>query len=264
MPMISCPTELIALANRLADESGAVIKTYFRSTFAVEGKPDLSPVTVADRNTEKAMRIVLSQERPLDGIIGEEHGNEREDAAFVWVLDPIDGTKAFVAGKPLFGTLIALLHEGEPILGIIDQPILGERWVGAVGHETLFNGHSCHTRSCAKLADAVANLGPQAFPFGNAVSMDAYRRVAKHVKTTSVGGDCYTYGLVASGHIDFALEHNLKIYDFAALVPVVEGAGGVMTDWQGNRLNRGSQGQIMAMGDRRLLDQAVDLLVGVL
>jgi len=264
MPMISCPAELIAFANRLADESSAVVKRYFRTSFAVEGKPDLSPVTIADRKTEQTMHVLLAQERPNDGIIGEEFGAERADAPYVWVIDPIDGTRAFIAGKPIFGTLIALLYEGAPILGIIDQPILGERWVGAVGHETTFNGKTCHTRLCPDLADAVANMGAQAFPFGNAVSLDAYRRVAKHVKTTSVGGDCYSYGLLASGHIDFIIEHDLKIYDYAALIPVVEGAGGVIADWQGQKLTRTSKGQVLALGDRRLLERTVQLMEGVL
>jgi len=264
MPMISCPNDFLALANRLADESAAVAKRYFRTSFAVEGKPDLSPVTVADRKAEQVMHVLLAQERPMDGIIGEEFGTEREGAEYVWVIDPIDGTRAFVSGKPLFGTLIALLHEGVPVLGVIDQPILGERWVGAVGHETLFNGKVCRTRPCSSLADAVANLGPQAFPFGNAVSLDAYRRVAKHVKTTTVGGDCYSYGLLSSGHIDLAIEHDLKIYDYAALIPIIEGAGGVITDWQGKKLTRESEGQVLAAGDMHLFEKAVELLEGVL
>lgn len=264
MPMISCPENLIALANRLADESGAVAKRYFRSSFAVEGKPDLSPVTIADRKAEQVLHVMLAQERPKDGIIGEEFGSERAEAEFVWVIDPIDGTRAFITGKPLFGTLIALLHEGVPVLGVIDQPILGDRWIGAVGHETRLNGKTCRTRPCSALADAVANMGPQAFPFGNAVSLDAYRRVAKHVKTTSVGGDCYAYGLLASGQFDLAIEHDLKIYDYAALIPVIEGAGGAITDWQGKKLTRESKGQVLATGDIRLLEQAVRLLEGVL
>jgi len=264
MPMISCPAELIAFASRLADESGAIARRYFRSPFAVENKTDLSPVTIADRKAEQVMHVLLAQERPNDGIVGEEFGAERADASYVWVLDPIDGTRAFIAGKPLFGTLIALLHEGVPVLGIIDQPILGERWIGAVGHETTFNGKPCHTRLCPELTDVIANMGSQAFPFGNAVSLDAYRRIAKHAKTTSVGGDCYSYGLLASGHIDLVIEHDMKIYDYAALIPVVEGAGGVMTDWQGQVLTRQSKGQILALGDRRLLDRTIRLLEGVL
>lgn len=265
MPLTVCPPELLAVAQRLADASGDVIRRAFRTGFAVEEKADMSPVTVADKAAEQAMLSILGKERSDDGIIGEEFGVEHEGAAFVWVLDPIDGTRAFASGKPLFGTLIALLHEDVPILGIIDQPILKERWIGAVGHPTTLNGQPARVRPCATMREAVANLGPQAFPFGNAVSLDAYRRVAKKAKTTTVGGDCYAYGLLASGHLDFCIEHDLKIYDYAALVPVIEGAGGRVTDWQGKKLGRHNPtGEVMAAGDPRLIQETVSLLEGVL
>lgn len=264
MTLEHCPEELVDFAHRLADESGHVVKRFFRSPFVVEGKADSSPVTAADRKAEQILRVTIAQQRPQDGIIGEEFGSENPDADFTWVLDPIDGTRAFASGKPLFGTLIALLYKGTPVLGIIDQPILGERWVGAVGRPTTFNGHECKTRNCVNLEEAVANLGPQVFPFGNATTLDAYRRVAKQVRTTSTGGDCYTYGLVALGHIDLAIEQDLKLYDFAALVPVVEGAGGVMSDWQGQPLTKESKGQVMAVANKELWEKSVELLEGVL
>ena len=264
MSALACPAELIAVANRLADTSGEVIRTYFRKPFEVEEKTDMSPVTIADRKAEQAIHAALAKERPDDGVIGEEFGTEREQAEFVWVLDPIDGTRAFASGKPLFGTLIALLHNGAPILGVIDQPILKERWVGATGHDTTLNGSVCRTRLCIGLNRAVVNLGPQAFPFGNAVSLDAYRRVAKKALTTTVAGDCYSYGLVASGHIDLCIEHALNLYDFAALVPVIEGAGGFVRDWQGKPLTKDSIGQVLAAGDARVMDEAVALIEGAL
>jgi len=264
MPLKSCPDEFLTVAHRLADASGEVIRTYFRKSFEVEEKTDMSPVTVADRKTEQALHVVLAQARPDDGIIGEEFGVERQEAEFVWVLDPIDGTRAFASGKPLFGTLIALLHEGVPVLGVIDQPILKERWIGAIGHDTTLNGAVCRTRPCVGLNRSIVNLGPQAFPYGNAVSLDAYRRVAKKALTTTVGGDCYTYGLIASGHIDLCIEHGLKIYDYAALVPVIEGAGGFVRDWQGKPLTKDSIGQVLATGDARVLNEAVALLEGAL
>ncbi|MFA6279952.1 MAG: histidinol-phosphatase [Bdellovibrionales bacterium] len=264
MPLSFCPPELLALAHQLADVSGDVIRSFYRTSMAVEGKVDLSPVTAADRKAEQVLHVMLAQERPNDGIIGEEFGVERENAEYVWVIDPIDGTRAFVSGKPLFGTLIALLHEGVPVMGVIDQPILKERWIGAAGHETTLNGQRCRTRPCSQLHDAIVCMGPQAFPFGNAVSLDAYRRVAKKAKTTTVGGDCYSYGLIASGHIDLCIEHDLSLYDFAALVPVVEGAGGCITDWQGQKLTRESKGQILAASDSRLIEETVTLLEGVL
>lgn len=259
-----CPPEFLEVAHKLADVSGDIVRSYFRQSFAVEEKKDLSPVTIADRKTEQAMHVLLAKERPTDGVIGEEFGTEREQAELVWVIDPIDGTRAFAAGKPMFGTLIALLHGGVPILGVIDQPVLKERWIGAVGHETLFNGKVCRTRACSKIRDAVVNLGPQAFPFGNAVSLDAYRRLAKEALTTTVGGDCYTYGLIASGHIDLCIEHSLKLYDFAALVPVIEGAGGCVTDWKGQKLTRESAGNVLATANVQLLQEAVALIEGAL
>ncbi|HAX92256.1 MAG TPA: histidinol-phosphatase [Rhodospirillaceae bacterium] len=264
MPHTTCPPELLALANRLADTSGDVIRQYYRSAFVVEEKTDQSPVTIADKKTEQALLAMLAQERPQDGVIGEEFGNARENADYVWVLDPIDGTRAFASGKPLFGTLIALLHEGVPVLGVIDQPILKERWVGAVGHDTTFNGQKCRTRTCSQLSDAIANLGPQAFPFGSEESLTPYRNVAKNAKTTTVGGDCYSYGLVASGHIDLCIEHDLKLYDYAALIPVIEGAGGFVTDWQGNKPTTTSNGQILAAGDIRLIQETIELIEGAL
>ncbi|MDD3182669.1 MAG: histidinol-phosphatase [Alphaproteobacteria bacterium] len=259
-----CPAEFLAFAHKMADASGEVVRSYFRQSFAVEEKKDLSPVTIADRKAEQAMHVLLAQERPDDGVIGEEFGVEREDAELLWVIDPIDGTRAFVSGKPMFGTLISLLQDGVPILGVIDQPILRERWIGAIGHETTFNGKVARTRPCSKLAHAIVNLGPQAFPFGNAVSLDAYRRVAKAALTTTVAGDCYTYGLFSSGHIDLCIEHDLKIYDFAALVPIVEGAGGCVTDWKGQKLTRQSTGNVLAAGDIRLLEETVALIEGAL
>ncbi|MGE4352162.1 MAG: histidinol-phosphatase [Bdellovibrionales bacterium] len=264
MTLQTCPPELMDVACKLADAAGEVIASYFRTSFAIEEKRDLSPVTVADRKAEQAMHALLAKLRPDDGIIGEEFGSERESAEFVWVIDPIDGTRAFLSGKPMFGTLISVLHDGLPILGVIHQPILKERWIGARGHETTLNGTICRTRPCSKLRDAVANLGPQAFPFGNAVSLDAYRRVAKGALTTTVAGDCYTYGLIASGFLDLCIEHDLKLYDFAALVPIIEGAGGCVTDWQGRKLDRNSTGNVLAVGDVRLLEEVVTLIEGAL
>jgi len=262
--MNKCPQEFIDIAQDLLKISGEIVSKYFRSNLHIESKSDLSPVTIADKEIEEEIRSVLSKKRPNDGIIGEEYGKERENAELTWVLDPIDGTRAFAAGKPLFGTLIALLENNVPILGVIDHPILKERWVGAVGHETKFNDVVCKTRKCDEFSEAVVNMGAQAFPYGNSVSLDAYRRVDKAACSTCITGDCYVYGLISSGHLDFAIEHDLKLYDFAALVPVVEGAGGVICDWQGRKLNKDSRGQIMVAGDQRLIDEAVILLDGVL
>lgn len=250
----------IALAHRLADAAGAAIRPYFRARFEIETKDDASPVTQADRAAEAAIRAILEDERPADGIIGEEYGNAREGADRLWVLDPIDGTRSFIAGRPIFGTLIALIEGGVPVLGVIDQPISGERWIGATGHPTLLNGVPARTRACARIADAhLATTGPRLF---TDVEEAGFDRLSDAARDTLWGGDCYNYALLASGHLDCVVEGGLKLYDLAALVPVVEGAGGVMRDWQGQPLTRDSDGQVIAVGDAALLDAARSLLIG--
>jgi histidinol phosphatase-like enzyme (inositol monophosphatase family) len=248
----------IRLIERLADAAGDAIRPFFRARFTIETKPDDSPVTQADRAAEAAIRAILEAERPQDGIIGEEYGVAREDAARMWVIDPIDGTRAFLAGRPLFGTLIALLEEDRPVLGVIDQPIARERWLGAVGRPTTLNGAPIHSRACASLAKVhLATTGPNLFETEDQPCFD---RLRGQVRDTIWGGDCYNYGLVAAGHIDLVVEAKLQLYDFAALVPVVEGAGGRMTDWQGRSLGRESDGRVIAAGDPALIEQAVAAL----
>ena len=248
----------IALAHRLADVAGAAIRPWFRRPFLVETKEDFSPVTIADREAEAAIRALLAEHRSDDGVIGEEYGEDRPDAARVWVLDPIDGTRAFVAGRPLFGTLIALLEDGVPVLGVIDQCIAGDRWIGGADHPTTLNGRRAHVRACGLVGDAhLATTSPWLFGGGDFLRFDALRSVARD---TLLGGDCHNYGLVASGHLDLVVESDLKIHDWAALVPVVTGAGGVMTDWTGAPLRRGSDGRVVAAGDARVAAGAMALL----
>lgn len=258
----------IALAARLADAAGDVIRPLFRGDWAHERKGDSSPVTEADRAAEAAMRALLESYRPDDGIIGEEFGPRNESSGRQWVLDPIDGTISFMAGRPIFGTLIALLQDGWPVLGIIDQPIARERWVGQIGVGTLFNGKPVQTRSCTSLDDAVlATSSPHYFSADDA---EAYMRVAQAVGgnkrqgTIVYGGDCYNYGLLASGHLDVVCESGLKLFDYAALVPVVEGAGGTMSDWQGNPLDADSAetagGRVIALGDPARLDDVLEAM----
>lgn len=250
----------IALAHALADAAGVAIKPYWRAEFGLETKADASPVTRADRASEAAMRRLLTAERPRDGIIGEEYGSEREDASRVWVLDPIDGTTSFVAGRPIFGTLIALMIDGWPVLGVIDQCIAGERWIGAAGLPTLFNGNPVRTRQCRELGEAVlGTTSPHAF---SSHEGEHFLALAQKVATRRIvyGGDCYNYGLVASGHVDLVVEAGLKLHDFAALVPVVEGAGGLMCDWAGNPLNADSTGAVIALGDAARLDDVIEAL----
>ena len=248
----------LALANRLADAAGEAIRPLFRGDWSQERKSDSSPVTEVDRAAEAAMRAVLEAERPDDGIVGEEYGTRNEGAARQWVLDPIDGTISFMAGRPIFGTLIALLQDGWPLIGIIDQPITGERWVGATGHGTLFNGKPATTRSCRSLSDAVlATTGPQYFSDHEGEHFMALAAKTSH-KRMLFGGDCYNYGLLSCGHIDLVVEAGLKLHDFAALVPVVEGAGGTMCDWNGDPLHRESAGHVIALGDPARLEDVIE------
>lgn len=248
----------LALAGRLADAAGAAIRPYFRSSFGLEIKADSSPVTLADRAAEAAIRSILETERPDDGIIGEEYGASRPGASRVWVLDPIDGTRSFVGGRPIFGTLISLIEDGVPVLGLIDQPITGERWIGATGQRTLFNGNPASTRSCVALAQAVqATTSPAAF---SPEHLRCFEKLIPVTRDTLYGGDCYNYGLVAIGQIDIVVESGLKLHDFAALVPVVEGAGGVMRDWHGKPLTHESEGHVIACGDASLLPEIIERL----
>jgi histidinol-phosphatase len=217
-------------------------------------------VTAADRAAEKEMRSLIEARFPAHGIIGEEFGRVRENAELVWVLDPIDGTKSFISGVPLFGTLIALTRGGRPILGIIDQPISHERWVGVAGRSTTLNGAVVHCRACAVLAAATLfATTPDMFKDDDAA---AFARVSSAVKLTRFGADCYAYGLLAAGFIDLVLEASLKPYDFCAVVPIVEGAGGIATDWRGAGLGIASDGRILVAGDRRTHRSALDFLGG--
>lgn len=250
----------LALAHRLADAAGAAIRPRFRAELGLETKADQSPVTLADREAEAAMRRLLVAEAPRDGIVGEEEGERAGTSNRRWVLDPIDGTRSFVIGRPIFGTLIALLEDDWPVLGIIDQPILRERWVGAIGQPTTFNGAPARTRACRDLADAVlASTGPQYLP---SHAGEHFSHFAAHCRDTVWGGDCYNYALLASGHLDLVIETGLKLHDFAALVPVVEGAGGRMCDWKGDPLHAGSDGGVVALGDPARMDEVIEGLAG--
>jgi inositol-phosphate phosphatase / L-galactose 1-phosphate phosphatase / histidinol-phosphatase len=250
----------ITLAARLADAAGAAIRPFFRADFVHEAKGDASPVTEADRAAEAAMRAILEAECPDDAIIGEEFGNKNGSSKRTWVLDPIDGTVSFMAGRPIFGTLIALLQDGFPVMGVIDQCISGERWVGVSGRETTLNGKPVRTRACRALSEAVlASTGPQYFDNHAAEHFMALAAKTAH-KRMVWGGDCYNYGLLAAGQIDLVVESGLKIHDFAALVPIVEGAGGLMCDWNGDPLHSGSAGDVIALGDPARLE---DVLAGL-
>lgn len=250
----------IAFAAQLADAAGAAIRPYFRAAHGLESKEDASPVTLADRAAEAAMRSLIEKRYPDDAIIGEEYGVKEGNTGRAWVLDPIDGTRAFITGRPSFGTLIALMIEGWPMLGVIDQPIIKERWLGCVGRPTLFNNAPAVTRACPDLSKALlGTTSPAAFDDSQ---LHAFEHLDAKVLSTVLGGDCYSYGCVASGWMDVVVEANLKIHDFAALVPVVEGAGGRMCDWSGDPLtaDSASTGEVIAVGDAARIEDILEAL----
>jgi histidinol phosphatase-like enzyme (inositol monophosphatase family) len=253
----------VAAAEAAADAAGAVIRPYFRAGAAADVKGDDSPVTIADRNAEQTMRTLLAARFPDHGVLGEEAGLDRPDARFRWVLDPIDGTRAFITGRPVFGTLVALLDGDTPLVGVIDQPVTGERWVGAAGRPTRFRGPfggQVGGRPCPALGEAeLSCTAPENFTPETA---PAWRRLADRVRRVSWGGDCYAYGLLALGQIDIVAEAGLKVWDWAALLPVIEGAGGRMTDWQGQPLRADGPGQALAVGNPALLGPAIAALAG--
>jgi histidinol phosphatase-like enzyme (inositol monophosphatase family) len=253
--------EFLAIAEEAADLAGRVIRPLFRSALLVEAKGDASPVTEADRAAERAIRDLLAARLPTHGVIGEEYGNERAEADWVWVLDPIDGTRAFVTGRPLFGTLIGLLHKGVPVLGLIDQPVTGERWIGVAGQPTRLRspiGGTAGCRPCATLDQAeLSCTSPDMFDAATAPRFAAVKDAARR---TTWGGDCIAYGLLAIGLVDVVVDATMKPWDWAALVPVIEGAGGRCADWAGRPLRLDSDGTVLAVGDPALLPAVSRLL----
>jgi len=247
------------LALHLADAAAPVTRSYFRRPIDVDAKSDRSPVTIADREAEQAMRTLIEAAFPDHGIVGEEFGATRADADYVWVLDPIDGTKSFITGKPLFGTLIGLMHRGRAVLGVIDHTILGERWIGVAGRPTTFNGEVVESRKGRTLDEAwMYATTPHMFPDG--YDAEAYARLCEEVKSPVYGAECYAYGLLANGTVDLVVESTMGAYDYCALMPVVEGAGGVITDWQGRPLGLEGDGRVLAAGDAELHRAAMELL----
>jgi myo-inositol-1(or 4)-monophosphatase len=256
--------DFTAFIGRLATASGETILPFFRTSLSIDNKSnsnDFDPVTEADRAAEAVMRRIIKYHFPQHGIVGEEFGNEGEDADYVWVLDPIDGTKSFIAGFPIWGTLIALLHKGTPVFGMMHQPFIGERFSGDNG-SAHYHGPSGErrlaVRRCASLNEATSyTTSPQLM---NAADREAFGRVEKAVRLTRYGGDCYSYCMLAAGHLDLVVETELKSYDIAALIPIITGAGGIVTTWEGRPAQGG--GRIIAAGDPRVHEGALKLLNG--
>jgi myo-inositol-1(or 4)-monophosphatase len=247
----------LALAGQLADVARQVSLAHFRRPLDVESKGDGSPVTVADRGIETRMRQMIRGAFPAHAIRGEEFAAEGS-GEFAWVLDPIDGTKSFITGFPLFGSLIGLTRAGRPVLGVIEAPATAERWVGSEGGGTHLNGARVRTRDCARLADAyLYTTTAETF---SAHELPHFQALARRVALRRFGGDCYLYGMLASGYCDLVIEVQLKPHDFMAVVPVIQAAGGCISDWQGRALSFESDGRVVAAGSEALWQQALEEL----
>jgi myo-inositol-1(or 4)-monophosphatase len=256
--------DFTAFVEELAAVSGETIRPFFRSALGVENKSrsgGFDPVTAADRAAETAMRTLIKRTFPEHGIVGEEFGPDRENAEYVWVLDPIDGTKSFICGMPVWGTLIALTRRGEPIYGLMHQPFTREHFSGD-GKGARYRGpagdRALRVRPCTSLQEAIlATTSPLLM---NGDDRRAFGRVENAVRLSRYGGDCYAYCVLAAGHVDLIIETELKPHDVLALIPIIEGAGGVITTWENGPPHRG--GRIVAAGDRRVHAQALELLKG--
>jgi myo-inositol-1(or 4)-monophosphatase len=257
----------IAFAHKLADTSGELIRPYFRQRIEITDKglargTTFDPVTAADKGGEKAIRAVIERERPNDGIVGEEFEEKPSANGYTWILDPVDGTRAFITGRHEWGSLIGLEENGRAVLGILDQPVLRERFIGVNGKAELLSDGvrvPLQVRACADLSQAVlCATHPDAY--FSAEEQEAFRRVQRAVRMSRFGGDCYIFGVLALGFVDLIVESTFHRWDVAALIPIIEGAGGVITNWQGGSCAHG--GQILAAGDPRVHAAAVKLLAG--
>jgi histidinol phosphatase-like enzyme (inositol monophosphatase family) len=253
--------EHITFALEMADAARRVLTTHAGNAPGVSVKPDRSLVTQIDLMIEAELRAMIADRFPSHGIIGEEEGAEAADAPAVWILDPIDGTAPFIAGLPVYGTLIALAIDGVPRLGVIDIPGVDARWLGAPGRQTTCNGRPVSVRPCAELALAMmTNSNQDYIPPAERPALDALRGATA---TRVYGGAALNYGRLAEGRTDLALDAGQKVFDFAPFRPVIEGAGGVITDWRGAPLTIESDGHILAAGDARVHGQALDLIAGL-
>ena len=253
-----CPAEFVNLALRLSEEARDIAARYFRTRFPVETKSDESPVTIADREIETLQRTMIETAFPDHGISGEEYGDVRMDADYVWILDPIDGTKAFLNGIPVFTNLIGLAYRGNPVLGVIDQPTLGERWIGAAGLGATLNNMPIRTDLSRTLAEVTVHATTPEMFIGTTVAR--FSRLTSAAKYCRYGTDCYAYGLLASGHLHLVAEANMKVQDYMPVIEVVRQAGGVISDWSGQQLGFNSDGTVLASASNGLHDAALEIL----
>lgn len=250
---------IVALAHSMADVAGEIQKHYWRRPHTVDRKADASPVTLADRETEMAMRTLIEANYPEHGIIGEEFGKLRETAPMQWVLDPIDGTRSFIGGYPLFTSLISLVDNGVPVLGVIDQPVFpSERWFGMHGEQSTLNNQPIKTRDITDISQAV--IATTSIDYFSAGETKAFHALRRQCGNCVLGGDAYAYAMLASGHIDIVADAGLKAYDFCALRPIIEGAGGIITDWAGDPVTLHTGGRIVASANAALHREALTAL----
>ena len=247
-------------AGQLADASRARLCATIGQAVPADAKGDGSPVTAIDRAVEAQLREMIAARYPNHGIVGEEHGATAPDSELVWVLDPIDGTLPFLAGIPVFGTLIALVRNQVPVIGVVDFPVTGERWIGAAGMPTRRNGEPVSVRSCDDLSTALLSTSNP--DFYDAAEFRTFERLKATTRWTVYGGSCLAYAQIASGRIDVGIDVAFDPYDYLALVPVIEGAGGVITDWDGAALTLRSGSRIIAAGDPQAHADALGILAG--
>ncbi len=255
---------LVAVAHRLADAARVETLRYFRGTaldVADKGGGVFDPVTAADRAAEAAMRKILAEARPQDGILGEEFGVVEGESGLTWVLDPIDGTRAFMSGTPTWGVLIAVGGPSGPQFGIIDQPYIGERFEGGFGRARMVRGGENQTLAVRGTRDLSEAVLFTTFPeIGGEAERAAFQRVAADVRLTRYGMDCYAYALLAAGQIDLVIEAGLAAYDIQAPIAVIEAAGGIVTNWEGGPVHEG--GRALAAANAEIHSQALALLKG--
>jgi len=248
----------LEFAEKLADASRAMILAALDHAPKIDVKPDATFVTDTDKAVETRLREMIESAYPDHGILGEEFENTNLDAEFVWVLDPIDGTAPFIAGIPVYGTLIGLAWQGKPFVGAMDHPATSDRWTGVVGKFAKRNGTPVSVRSCSSLTNAFVTCSSP--DFMTDVERAKFGELRARVPYVQYGGSCFAYGTLASGRTDLAVDSGLDPFDVFASAAVIKGAGGFMTDWNGNDINLDWSGQVIAAGDRHCLDAAIKLL----
>tara|TARA_B100001250_G_scaffold251884_1_gene216562 strand:- start:130 stop:906 length:777 start_codon:yes stop_codon:yes gene_type:complete len=250
--------EYIKFANKLADAASITSMQYFRTSLDIDNKSDQSPVTIADKNTELKIRSMIEKEYPNHGILGEEFDSINPDAEFIWVIDPIDGTRSYIAGHKDFGNLISLTQNKKPIIGIINCPAHNERWVGVKNQNTTINQQPTKCSKVSSVKDAY--LFTSGAYFDEPHLRNAVEKIQKKIRYFRYGGDCYMYGMVASGLIDIVIEDTLKVHDYMALVNVIEGAGGKITDKFGNEITTESQGSVVVSANQKLHSELISII----